>query len=182
MVDGAFKNLALLTGALALAGCASQEQPPAATGGPTQSPEASPPTAETQALGSDKNPEQANIAIDPEIRAACGISEAEAYFAYDSARINARAKQIIGKLARCFTDGALAGRAMRLVGHADPRGEAEYNLALGGRRADSVKDKLVEFGMTGQKISTTSRGEMEATGTDEESWARDRRVDVLLGG
>jgi len=163
------------------AGCAGQETPPAATGGPVAQPVQPAPTP-LQQLGTAKDPGKASIAISDEIRRACGISETDAYFAYDSARINARAREIIGKLATCFKDGPLAGRSMRLVGHADPRGGDEYNLALGGRRADSVKLTLIESGLEENRISSTSRGEMDATGTDEAGWAEDRRVDVLLGG
>jgi len=175
-----------MTGLLALAafavvGCAGQEKPPAATGEPTQPPTQPAPTP-LQQLGTAKDPGKASIAISDEIRAACGISDTDAHFAYDSARINARAREIIGQLAQCFKDGPLAGRSLRLVGHADPRGDAEYNLALGGRRADSVKLTLVRSGLEKERISATSRGEMDATGTDEAGWAEDRRVDVMLDG
>jgi peptidoglycan-associated lipoprotein len=146
-----------------------------------QQPAVGAPTA-AQESGDSKDPGKATVAVSDEIRAACGIAETDAYFAYDSARINDRARQILAKVAKCFKDGPLAGRSMRLVGHADPRGDEEYNLLLGGRRADSVKGTLVSSGLSGSRVSTTSRGEMEATGTDEASWARDRRVDVLLAG
>jgi peptidoglycan-associated lipoprotein len=69
---------------------------------------------------------------------------------------------------------------MRLVGHADPRGSSDYNMVLGGSRADTVKTFLTMKGMPGGRIATTSRGEMDASGTDDASWAKDRRVDVLL--
>jgi peptidoglycan-associated lipoprotein len=70
---------------------------------------------------------------------------------------------------------------MRLVGHADPRGDEEYNMTLGNRRADNVKTAIVDAGLAASQVATTSRGEMDATGTDEASWEKDRRVDVLLG-
>jgi peptidoglycan-associated lipoprotein len=69
---------------------------------------------------------------------------------------------------------------MNLVGHADPRGEEEYNMVLGGKRADNVKHFLTGVGLPDAQAMTTSRGEMDATGTDESSWAKDRRVDVVL--
>jgi peptidoglycan-associated lipoprotein len=69
---------------------------------------------------------------------------------------------------------------MRLVGHADPRGEPEYNMVLGGKRADNVKGFIIEKGLPEPQVSTTSRGEDEAKGTDEATWAADRRVDVVL--
>jgi peptidoglycan-associated lipoprotein len=70
---------------------------------------------------------------------------------------------------------------MRLVGHADPRGDEEYNMSLGNRRADNVKSAIVGAGLSASQVATTSRGEMDATGTDDASWEKDRRVDVLLG-
>ena len=87
---------------------------------------------------------------------------------------------MLNKLVTCFTTGKLSGRTMRLVGHADPRGEAEYNMVLGGKRADNVKVYLAAQGLPDRQEETTSRGEMDATGQDEPSWSEDRRVDVIL--
>ncbi len=53
-------------------------------------------------------------------------------------------------------------------------------MVLGGRRADNVKNFLVSVGLPNPQVMTTSRGEMDATGTDEAGWAKDRRVDVVL--
>jgi peptidoglycan-associated lipoprotein len=66
------------------------------------------------------------------------------------------------------------------VGHADPRGDEEYNVALGGRRSDAVANELIARNLRRNQVSTTSRGEMDATGTNEAGWAQDRRVDVQL--
>jgi peptidoglycan-associated lipoprotein len=54
-------------------------------------------------------------------------------------------------------------------------------MVLGGRRADNIKNAISREGLAAESIATTSRGEMDATGTDEASWAQDRRVDVMLG-
>ncbi len=88
---------------------------------------------------------------------------------------------MLKKLATCFTTGPLKGRQMNLVGHADPRGEDEYNMLLGGRRADNVKGAIIGAGMDQAKVSSTSRGEMDATGTDDAGYIQDRRVDIVLG-
>ncbi len=58
---------------------------------------------------------------------------------------------------------------------------SEGDMALAGRRADNVKGLMVAETMVDNRISATSRGAMDATGTDEASWANDRRVDVYLG-
>jgi peptidoglycan-associated lipoprotein len=65
-----------------------------------------------------------------------------------------------------------------LVGHTDPRGTEEYNLALSEQRARSVKDYLTPLvGAAGSKLHVVPKGMLEATGTDDASWSRDRRVD-----
>lgn len=166
--------------AASLAACGSDPKPP-----PTApAGDMGPPMATAEPVENnpkpDDNPTQSQINISDEIKKACGITDAEAHFAFDSANVQQRDHDILGKLARCFTDGPLKGRQMRLVGHADPRGEDEYNMVLGGRRADNVKTFLETKGLPDQQVSTTSRGEMDATGTDEASWAADRRVDVVL--
>jgi peptidoglycan-associated lipoprotein len=127
------------------------------------------------------DPQGAVLAIAPDIRAACGIAETNAFFAYNSARVAQADHALLVKLADCFTSGPLKGRPMQLVGHADPRGDSDYNYVLGQQRADRAKDAIVGAGMSGSKVSTTSRGENEAAGNDELSWSKDRKVEVLLG-
>jgi peptidoglycan-associated lipoprotein len=78
------------------------------------------------------------------------------------------------------TSGPLRGRSLRLVGRADPRGELEYNFALGSARAGSVDAYLTNLGLDSARVSMTSRGKLDATGTNESGWQRDRRVDVDL--
>ena len=162
--------------ALPLVGCASEPQKPPAT-----SDKANDSAGQASRSGADKNPEKrADINISEEIRKACGLTQAEAFFAYDSSRLRASDQPVFQKLATCFTSGPLAGRKMLLVGRADPRGEEEYNLVLGDSRAQSVQRALVSLKMRQEQIQTSSRGEMDAEGASEEGWARDRRVDVLL--
>ena len=127
-----------------------------------------------------KSPTTGVVHISDDIRKACGISDADAHFAFDSTNLGEGERPVLTQLAKCFLSGPLAGREMRLVGHADPRGASEYNMVLGGSRADTVKTFLTMKGMPSDRIATTSRGEMDASGTDEASWAEDRRVDVLL--
>lgn len=143
--------------------------------------EAAPATEESSS--SEKpgdNPEQSDINISDEIRQACGLTDTEAHFGYNSALVREQDRVVMKKLADCFTTGKLKGRTMRLVGHADPRGEEEYNVVLGGRRADNVAAAIKREGLPENQVTTTSRGEMEARGTDEASWAKDRRVDIHL--
>jgi len=126
-------------------------------------------------------PTSGTVAISQEIRRACGIADQDAYFAFDSSAILTADVTPLDAVARCFTVGPLKGRSLRLVGHADPRGSAEYNTTLGQGRADSVEGYLDRHGVARSKTATTSRGAMDATGSDEAGWAHDRRVDVMLG-
>ncbi len=163
-----------------VAACGEERLPPA-TPADVQ-PEPPPPAVQAPPPPQDdENPRTGTLAISDEIRQACGITDAEAYFAYDSANVRPEYRALMRKLAECFTTGPLKGRLMRLVGHADPRGDDDYNLVLGGQRAESVKRVIVTEGMESAKVETTSRGEMDASGTDEASWTQDRRVDVVLG-
>jgi peptidoglycan-associated lipoprotein len=170
--------LALATSFVIVA-CGSDPPPPAAAPDPVAPPPPAAPPVPPEKAGDV--PTRSNINISEDIKKACGITDAEAFFAYDSANVRPQDKAVLTKLATCFSTGPLKGRQMRFVGHADPRGDEEYNMTLGNRRADNVKNAIVDAGLAAAQVATTSRGEMDATGTDEASWEKDRRVDVLLG-
>jgi peptidoglycan-associated lipoprotein len=126
------------------------------------------------------SPTASAVRISDEIVKACGISEPDAYFAFDSANLRKEDAHVLDLVVTCFSSGPLKGRTMKLVGHADPRGGSDYNMTLGQSRADAVKGYVTDHGMDKSKAESTSRGAMDATGTDEPSWARDRRVDMML--
>jgi len=173
------RALSLLALGSALA-CGSDPIPPPQTADAAPAPPPAPAPAANNPKPDD-DPKQSNINISDEIRRACGITDTEAFFAYDSANVREQDRAVLTKLATCFTTGPLKGREMRLVGHADNRGEEDYNMLLGQRRADNVKGAIVSVGMTAAKAFTTSRGELDATGSDAASWQKDRRVDIVLG-
>jgi peptidoglycan-associated lipoprotein len=104
---------------------------------------------------------------------ACSLSTV--YFAYDSSELDGSARNTLESNASCINERDIA--SVTLVGHCDPRGTEEYNLALGERRAQSVEGYLERLGVDGSRLSTRSMGEEMARGTDESSWARDRRVE-----
>lgn len=70
---------------------------------------------------------------------------------------------------------------LRIEAHADARGTEAYNLALAQRRAEAVRKFLAEQGVPARTMTTVSMGEghPQATGNDERSWARNRRVDLI---
>lgn len=125
-------------------------------------------------------PTTASVRISEDIVKACGISDPDSYFAFDSARLNGEDTRVLNQIAKCFVSGPLKGRKMKLVGRADPRGSEEYNMTLGQHRADSVVKYLETRKLAKMMMESTSRGEMDAVGGDEPSWAHDRRVDILL--
>ncbi|MEZ4450798.1 MAG: OmpA family protein [Nannocystaceae bacterium] len=125
-----------------------------------------------------KDPEKSSVSIDPRIVALCGISEPN--FAFNSSSLSKQAKGTLDALAKCFVSGPATGKNMRLVGHTDPRGDEEYNFGLGQRRADTVGGYLKKKGLGPDRVESSSRGKMDATGTDESGWSQDRKVEILL--
>jgi peptidoglycan-associated lipoprotein len=165
--------------AFALAACSGDQPPPKTEQAVAPTPTTAPPN-HLPAQPPD-SPNASAVRISDEIVKACGISEPDAYFAFDSANLRADDAKVIDQVVACFTTGPLKGRTLKLVGHADPRGGSDYNMTLGQSRADSVAGYMVGRGLDKAKTQSTSRGAMDATGTDEPTWARDRRVDVMLG-
>jgi peptidoglycan-associated lipoprotein len=98
------------------------------------------------------------------------------YFAFDSSELDSAARAALQEAADCYRGQADPGLSLLLTGACDPRGTEEYNIALGERRAQSVRSYLTSLGLDSSRISTTSVGEEMATGTDEAGWARDRNV------
>jgi peptidoglycan-associated lipoprotein len=97
------------------------------------------------------------------------------YFGFDRDDLDATARASLARAAQCLE----RERTTRyvLIGRTDPRGTAEYNLALGERRARTVQRYLTALGVTDSRLAVSSEGMEAAQGTDEATWARDRRVD-----
>jgi peptidoglycan-associated lipoprotein len=123
-----------------------------------------------------------NLAVSSEIARACHLQAQRATpeFAFDSTDIVAEDKELLSMLAKCMAEGALRGKNVELTGRTDPRGEAEYNMSLGETRADAVRRYLHDLGVAAARLRATSRGELDANGSDETTWAHDRRVDIDL--
>ncbi len=126
--------------------------------------------------------ETGGLHIAESIVRACSLRKAPAppMFDYDSATLAQEDRLVLAQVAKCLSDGPLRGHRVALTGRADPRGEDEYNMALGESRADSVRRFLHDMGVAPQHVDSTSRGKLDASGTNEEGWAKDRRVDIEL--
>jgi peptidoglycan-associated lipoprotein len=104
--------------------------------------------------------------------AACKLDAV--YFDFNEAALTTDATSTLARDADCLKK---VGRAVTLVGHTDSRGTEEYNIALSERRAQSVRDHLGRLGVDGAKLTILPRGALDAKGTNEPTWAQDRRVD-----
>jgi len=96
------------------------------------------------------------------------------YFDYDQYTIRSDAQPILDGQARWLNQ--YRSVRIRIEGNADERGTREYNFALGGRRAESVRDYLVSRGIDPTRIETISYGKERPIdpGSNEEAWARNR--------
>lgn len=99
-------------------------------------------------------------------------------FNFESAELTDESKATLQRLAECMNKGSLKGRRVLLTGHCDNRGEYEFNMSLGAERAEVTKTFLSGLGLPTDRITTSSRGKLDAVGTDEAGWSRDRRVDI----
>ena len=108
--------------------------------------------------------------------------EAMVRFEYDEADITAAAERALRAKVPILQRSPTV--RLRLEGHADERGSTEYNLALGSRRAESVRDFLSGFGITANRFTTTSFGEERpaVNRSDESAWAQNRRVEFVVSG
>jgi peptidoglycan-associated lipoprotein len=101
-------------------------------------------------------------------------------FDFDQYDIDARARQILDSQAQWLTQ--YPNTRITLEGHADERGTREYNLALGDRRANAAKNYLAARGVSPARITTISYGKERpiALGSDEASWAQNRRAVTIV--
>src|SRR5579864_1556444 len=98
------------------------------------------------------------------------------FFEYDRSDISSEGRQILQRQADWLK--RYANVAVTIEGHCDERGTREYNLALGERRAQAVKNVLVALGIPASRISTISYGKErpEVPGSTEEAYAQNRRA------
>ena len=101
------------------------------------------------------------------------------YFAFDRSDIRQEDRAIVAAHAEWLADNPRL--RVRLEGHADERGSREYNIGLGERRAQSVRQALMLQGVGGSQIDTLSYGEERPAvrGQGEFSWSQNRRVEIV---
>jgi peptidoglycan-associated lipoprotein len=103
----------------------------------------------------------------------------DVFYGYDKYDLDDVAMGALTKNARILKE---AGVTLMVAGHCDERGTIEYNLALGEKRAQAVRDYLVSLGVPTGQLRVTSYGESRpfVQGSNEEAWAANRRAHFAL--
>ena len=99
------------------------------------------------------------------------------YFDFDSSELKPAAQAALDAHIALLRSN---DRSVRLEGHTDERGTRDYNMALGERRANAVRDYMVVNGVPSYRIETVSYGEEQpvAYGSNESAWSQNRRVEL----
>ena len=99
------------------------------------------------------------------------------YFEFDSSTLTDIGRAVLDKHVALLKN---TGASVRLEGHTDERGTREYNMALGERRANAVRDYMMVKGIPGSRLESISYGEEKPVsyGSSEVSWSQNRRVEI----
>jgi peptidoglycan-associated lipoprotein len=164
-----FKPFALAAISILFVGCAQKTIPDPEPSDTTYGDEAS---ATTDSMGDDAYGE-GEYMDDP----SAGELQMVIYFEFDSSEVRAQDQDLVSRHAMQL--GNNPGARVRLEGHADERGSREYNIGLGERRAQAVRQMLMIQGVSASQISTVSFGEERpvAFGSSEGDYAQNRRVE-----
>ena len=106
------------------------------------------------------------------------LANATVYFEFDSFKLSSKSIQTLRSAVTAMKENS----SIKIIisGHADERGTREYNLALGQRRAESVRDYLAVNGVSKSRVSVKSYGEerLAVVGSDELSHSKNRRAEI----
>ena len=180
-----------LAAALVLGACSKDPPPPPAPTGPTaaelaqrraDSIAAARAAEEARRRAEEEAAERERARLDRARADARSTLEEMVNFDYDMSEIRPDAEQILRRKIPILRNSPTV--RLRMEGHADERGSTEYNLALGSRRAESVRSFLAGFGIAVDRLTTTSFGEDRplVNRDDEAAWARNRRVEFVITG
>lgn len=102
------------------------------------------------------------------------------FFDYDESELRADAQALLRRKVDILR--ASPQVQIRIEGHADERGSTEYNLALGNRRAQAVREFLTGFGLSEARFNINSYGEERplVNASNESAWARNRRAEFVI--
>ena len=162
--------------ALALCACASRPPEPTADATPTTAPSAS----AAQSGSADRGTASSTTRSGSNLATSGAPRVHEVFFPFDSSTLSPDAQGVVRQNA---TFAQPRSAHVRLEGNADERGSREYNLALGQRRAEAVRQAMVLNGLRADTVEAISNGEERPRCTDrtEDCYAENRRVDILVG-
>lgn len=171
------KKLSLIAaGALLLAGCNSVplEEKKVEERVITKVEQAKPPVDDGKRIV-----EQVKAEVDPVDDPQGVLAKRSIYFDYDAYTVKDEYKGVVQNHAQFLSNNK--NRRIRIQGNTDERGGSEYNLALGQKRADSVRKAMNALGVPETQMEAVSFGKEKpkATGSDEASWAENRRADIV---
>jgi peptidoglycan-associated lipoprotein len=108
------------------------------------------------------------------------VMKEDVYFDFDKSNLKPAAQESLLQKADWLRENSDV--TVTIEGHCDERGTNEYNLALGDRRAESIKAFLVNLGISASRLTTISYGEERPVcfGANEECWAKNRRGHFTL--
>jgi len=182
---------ALSMTALVAGGCASKEvvktEEPAAATVKAETPKpVQPPAVKAEEAPVQKQAPEEPMAIKPAdsqpVQAVAEVSAFETvYFDFDRSDLRQDARNTLTKNAETLLKFKQAQK-VKIEGHCDERGSAEYNLALGERRATSAMQYLITLGVQPDRLSIVSYGKEKPAvqGNDEEAWAKNRRAEFVI--
>lgn len=103
------------------------------------------------------------------------------YFDFDKSDLSKAARDVLSKNAELAMKSD-SGSKIQVEGHCDERGSAEYNLALGERRAKSSMQYLITLGVKADRLSVISYGKEKPAvqGSDEAAWSKNRRAEFIV--
>jgi peptidoglycan-associated lipoprotein len=173
------KRFALMLAASLMAAC-STTTPPAPAPAPAPAPQAAAPVPPPPAPPAKPTPvAQTESPMQLFERARAAMADKSVYFDFDKYAVSAQFDPLISEHAKLVN--TYANDYLTLQGNCDERGSREYNLALGQRRADSVRRKLVLLGVPEARIETVSFGKEKPREPchEERCWAQNRRADFV---
>jgi peptidoglycan-associated lipoprotein len=179
--------LAVLLLIVSLGACAKKQQPPVARPMPPPSPAATPP-AGYQPVAPVEDPVPVPpepLMEDPLVSRTLDELNRESplqpvFFEFDSGEIGPEGRAVLDSNAEILRQ--YATWVVMIEGHCDERGTAEYNLALGERRALAARSYLVSLGIAPDRLRPVSYGEEFPfePGHDESAWAKNRRAHFVI--
>ena len=163
----------MLSVSLLLAACASAPQPKVESADTKPADQSVAPVAEVAASTTGAMTESARVAQQQ------GLQDKSIYFDFDKFVVKPEYRDLMRQHVEILQ--AHPKDSVTLEGNADERGSAEYNLAIGNKRARTVKTQLTLLGVAGSRINEVSFGEEKprANCHDETCWQQNRRVDFV---